>query len=80
VQFGGRSPAERAPLVAYLAHVPAVALAEIAESLGALHTDAATTMLAAYLADFATTRHLMLEDLRVPRHHTPNDPNGSADR
>lgn len=76
VQFHGRSPAERAPLVAYLAHVPAVALAEIAEALGALHADAATTMLAAYLADLATTRNLMLQELTMTRDDPSTTPNG----
>jgi hypothetical protein len=66
VQFHGRSPAERAPLVAYLAHVPPAALAETAEALGALPADAATTMLAAYLADLATTRNQMLLGLAPP--------------
>lgn len=72
VQIHGRSPAERAPLIAFIAHVAPQALPEIGEALGAFHGDAAATMLAAHLADLATTRLLMLHDLRP-------DPTGTTD-
>lgn len=55
--------ADRAPLVAYIAHLPAAALAGVAAALAEVHGDAATTMLAAYLTDLATTRNQMLIDL-----------------
>jgi hypothetical protein len=58
--------ADRAPLVAYIAHLPAGALPAVAAALGEVHADAATTMLAAYLADLATTRNQMLIDLAPP--------------
>jgi hypothetical protein len=60
------SAADRAPLVAYIAHLPAGALAAVAHALREVHGDAATTMLAAYLADLATTRNRMLLDLAPP--------------
>jgi hypothetical protein len=57
------TPGDRAPLVAFLVHVPVVVLADVAATLHAVYTDAAGTMLAAYLADLATTRHQMILDL-----------------
>ena len=65
-RFHRISVADRAPLVAYIVHLPTGALAEVAAALRAVHGDAATTMLAAYLADLATTRNQMLLDLAPP--------------
>jgi hypothetical protein len=61
---------ERAPLVALLVQVSPVALPGLASLLGEVYTDAAGTMLAAYLADLAMTRHQMLLDL-APRRQPP---------
>jgi hypothetical protein len=71
------SAADRAPLVAYLVHLPAGALGPVAAGLREVHADAASTMLAAYLADLATTRDQMLQELTMPQHQS--DPTtGSA--
>jgi hypothetical protein len=70
------TPGDRAPLVAFVVHVPVVALADVAATLHAVYTDAAGTMLAAYLADLATTRHQMILDLapHAPSASPPHPP------
>lgn len=66
LRFRRISAADRAPLVAFLAHVPPTVLPAVAAALAEVHGDSATTMLAAYLADLATTRSQMLRDLTPP--------------
>ncbi len=65
--------ADRAPLVAYIVHLPAATLPAVAAALAQVHADAATTMLAAYLTDLATTRNQMLIDLAPPGTPTASD-------
>ncbi len=57
------SPAHRAPLVAWMIHLPPPSLPAVADALRAVATDPGGTMLAATLTDLAMTRHLMLLDL-----------------
>lgn len=73
LRFHRLTAADRAPLVAYVVHLPPGVLGVVAMALAEVYGDAATTMLAAYLADLATTRNQMLHDL------TPTDPSPPAD-
>jgi hypothetical protein len=67
------SPAHRAPLVAWVLHLPPESLPVVADGLRSVAADAAGTMLAATLTDLATTRHLMLHDLLPAHHHDRSD-------
>jgi hypothetical protein len=77
-RFHRLTAADRAPLVAYIAHLPAGTLAGVAAALAEVHGDAATTMLAAYLADLATTRNQMLIDLAPPDTPVPPTEGGAG--
>ncbi len=78
LRFQRVSAADRAPLVAYLVHLPPGTLAAVADALREVHGDAATTMLAAYLADLATTRNQMLHELTGPGSTEPTERKDAA--